>query len=308
MIAWIIKALPSPPRTRGVGAGASAAWAAGLVLLSALGLAGCGNEEETRTLNPMQVGMTPDIAPVFDDGETQMYEVKLPYRLPVRRSTQAERQSGRQNRVDPYDQYPSVTTADYEVQVTWVISNLDDETHNVEVLLDPWNEFGRYWPGVQVVDAEDGEVAPNLSGIDFYRELKPRSAGEASRLRGTFTFDDMTEVATDLATVMNIILQVPPPPPDEESAMGPATFANHAFHVGNRSGNTPLTAKYVPSVIAGLTGFDVGFRTFEPANIALEFVVEIKEKDRDRDKVLDEGESMDEAFEEPTDFITVGAM
>ncbi|MGE0323271.1 MAG: hypothetical protein AB7K71_03290 [Polyangiaceae bacterium] len=308
MIAWNIKALRSHPPIRSSGARASAAWATGLVLLSGLALGGCGNEEETRTLNPEQVGMTPDIAPVFDDGETQLYEVKLPVRLPVRKSTQTERQSGRQNRIDPYDRYPSVTTDDYEVQVTWVISNLDDQTHTIELLLDPWNEFGRYWPGLQVVDAEDGEVAPNLSGIDFYRELKPSSAGEASRLRGTFTFDDMTEVTTDLAAVMNIILLVPPPPPDEDSAMGPATFANHAFHMGNRTSNTPLTDRYVPPVIAGLTGFDIGFRTTEPSNIALEFVVEIKEKDRDRDKVLDDGESMDEAFAEPGDYITVSAM
>ncbi len=308
MIAWNIKALPSRKRTRWSGARASITWASGLALAASLGLVGCGNEEETRTLSPEQVGMTPDIAPVFDDGETQLYEVKLPVRLPVRKSTQTERQSGRQNRVDPYDRYPSVTPSDYEVQVTWVISNLDDQAHTVEVLLDPWNEFGRYWPGLQIVDAERGEVAPNLSGIDFYRELKAKSAGEASRLRGTFTFDDMTEVATDLATAMNIILQVPPPPPDDENAMGPETFVNHAFHVGNRTENTPLTKKYVPSVIAGLTGFDIGFRTTEPSNIALEFVVEIKEKDRDRDKVLDEGESMDEAFDEPRDYITVSAM
>jgi len=36
-------------------------------------------------------------------------------------------------------------------------------------------------------------------------------------------------------------------------------------------------------------------------------VVEIKEKDRDRDRVLDDGESIDLAFEEPTEYITVGA-
>jgi hypothetical protein len=28
------------------------------------------------------------------------------------------------------------------VQVTWTISNLDDEEHVVELLVDPWNEFG----------------------------------------------------------------------------------------------------------------------------------------------------------------------
>ncbi|MEZ4230358.1 MAG: hypothetical protein R3B89_14390 [Polyangiaceae bacterium] len=280
------------------------------MLLSSVCLVGCGNEEQTRTLSPQQVGMTDDMEPVMEseDGEEQTFEVKLPVRLPVRKSTQTERQSGRQNRIDPYERYPSVTTDDYEVQVTWVLSNLDDRPHTVELLLDPWNEFGRYWPGLQIVDAERGEVAPNLSGIDFYRELKARGSGEASRLRGTFTFDDMTEVTTDLATVMNIILQVPPPPPDQEDAMGPSTFANHAFHMGNRTDNTPLTAKYVPPVVAGLTGFDIGFRAFEPSNIALEFVIEIKEKDRDRDKVLDEGESMDEAFDEPRDFITVSAM
>lgn len=277
-----------------------------LMALGSLSVA-CGAEEETRTLEPVQVGMTSDMAPVFDDGESTLYEVKLPVRLPIRAPDQQTRRNARQNAVDPFDAYPTVVPSDYEIQVTWVLSNLDNQAHTVELLVDPWNEFGRYWPGMQIVDAERGEVLPNLSGIDLLRELKPSGAGEPSRLRGTFTFGDMDELAIDFATAMNIIAIVPPPPPDDESAINPTSLVNHAFHLGNRSPSSPLTARYIPTVVPALTGFDIGFRTTEAANLALELVVEIKEKDRDRDRVLDDGESIDLAFEEPTEYITVGA-
>ncbi len=277
-----------------------------LLVLGSLSAA-CGSEEATRTLEPIQVGMTSDMPPIFDDGEDQRYEVKLPVRLPIRAPSQQARRNARQNRVDPFDAYPTVVPSDYEIQVTWVLTNLDDEAHTVELLLDPWNEFGRYWPGTQIVDAERGEVLPNLSGIDLLRELKPSGAGEASRLRGTFSFGDMNELAIDFATAINIIAVVPPPPPDDEDAITPTSLVNHVFHRSNRSPTSPLTARYIPTVVPALIGFDIGFRATEPANLALEFVVEIKEIDRDRDRVLDDGESISLAFEEPTEYITLGA-
>jgi len=149
----------------------------------------------------------------------------------------------------------------HELEVTWVLSNLDSRPHTVGLLVHPWNECGRYWPGMQLVHAGRGEVRPTPPGIDRLRELKPSGAGEPSRLRGTFTFGDMDELAIDFATAMNIIAIVPPPPPDDESAINPTSLVNHAFHLGNRSPSSPLTARYIPTVVPALTGFDIGFRT-----------------------------------------------
>src|SRR4029077_5917631 len=81
---------------------------------------------------------------------------------------------------------------------------LEKDGQNVEILIDPWNEFGRYVPGVNVGEEE---TVPNLSGIDLLIHVDGMQ-----RRTGTFTFDDMDEVAIDLATVENILVQNPPEP------------------------------------------------------------------------------------------------
>jgi hypothetical protein len=162
------------------------------------------------------------------------------------------------------------------------LSNLDGDPrnpgkndHTVDVLIDPWNEFGRYWPGMQVVDAAEGKVLPNLSGINERYLLPGSENGEASRISGTFTFDDMEELAIDFATVMNIIENFQDVPVMDGETDLKVTYTNHAFSRANRSYNSPLVAPYRPAVIPGLVGFDFGLRTEEPANIALEVFVEI---------------------------------
>jgi hypothetical protein len=53
-------------------------------------------------------------------------------------------------------------------------------------------------------------------------------------------------------------------------------MVNHAFALQNRSGDgDKLVGHYIPSEIAGLIGFDLGLRTYAPANVAIEVVVEV---------------------------------
>jgi hypothetical protein len=114
----------------------------------------------------------------------------------------------------------------------------------------------------------------------------------------------MDEVATDFATVMNILKFGPaadPANPDEDPKV---TLANHAFAVENRSFDDPLVAPFVPQVIAGLVGFDIGLRTYEPANLAIELVVEVL--DKDSGKVLARDDDA-EPIPIPTQYITVGS-
>ncbi|HEY3593003.1 MAG TPA: hypothetical protein VGL13_03990, partial [Polyangiaceae bacterium] len=176
----------------------------------------------------------------------------------------------------PYDRSPWVTNADLKVQINWTVSNLDKDGHNVEILIDPWNEFARYVPGVNV--GEESTV-PNLSGIDLLTHVD----GNA-RKSGTFTFDDMDELAIDLATVENIIASNPPPAVTDPTAGPPAAAAdgpnvnglvNHTFEIHNRSSsNDVLIGKYIPGTIAGLIGFDLGLRTYQKGNVAIEIIVE----------------------------------
>jgi hypothetical protein len=272
-----------------------------LLALVAVASSACSSTRNER-LDPAVVAMDTSVAPIYDDGELTLYEVKSSVRLPVIAPGQANWDELWRTNVEPFGRLPWVTNRDLEVQVSFTLSNLDAAEHVVEVLLDPWNEFGRYWPGLQVVDADNGELLPNLSGINERFLLPGVREGEASRITGTFTFDDMDEMAIDFATVMNIIENLQPPA-DLGETDPRVTYANHAFSRQNRSYNSPLVAPYRPQVIPGLVGFDFGLRTEEPANIALEVLVEVV--DVDGKKLMQDSE--DPALPIPQEQITVGS-
>ncbi|MET0792502.1 MAG: hypothetical protein ABW061_13355 [Polyangiaceae bacterium] len=286
-----------------------------LALAVALGCAlftvGCNNQDEDRNLDPEQVGLTPDVAPIFDDGETQLFEVKRGMQFPILQPTAEQQALLAGQAVEPYGRMPWVTNKDSKVQLTWTLSNLDDEQHVVELLIDPWNEFGRYYPGMTLTNAEEQEFQPNSSGIDHYYVLDPSSAGDSSRRHGTFTFDDMNEMAIDFATVQNMI-DWPEPLPlpggvqeDPDMMTDPLpTYANHAFNLINHSYNDPLIQRYIPQVIAGLTGIDFGFRTTEKATIAMDIQIEIV--DLGQQRVEPVGETK-ELLAPTTDVVTVGS-
>ncbi len=273
------------------------------VLALGVALVGCGEEEETRTLQPQIVGMTNQLGPIYDDGEMTLYEVKLPVAFPIKAPTQAEQNALNGSPVAPYPAKPWVTTDDIKIQISWTLTNLDPDDYSVELLIDPWNEFGRYWPGLALVDADDGEFQPNLSGIDILMELPGTASGRPSRRHGTFTFQDMNELAIDFATVMNIIATAPPPDPTAEYDQT-VTLANHAFAIENKSYKDLLVKPYIPGVVPALIGVDAGLRTRTPANIALEIVVEVVDLGSGR---VIERDAKDPVIPEPTTFVTVGS-
>jgi len=133
----------------------------------------------------------------------------------------------------------------------------------------------RYVPGVIVTEER---TTPNLSGYD-----KLIAVPAKSRVQGTITTDDTTELAFDLATAEAILAN---PPADPSVAVG--SMINHVFNLQNRS-NTgdPLITPYIPKVIAGLTGFDLGVRTYQKGNVAVEIVMDVT--DVNGSKVLPPG-------------------
>lgn len=291
-----------------------------LALLSCGFAVGCGSQDDDRNLQPSEVGMTKTVAPIFDDGETQLYEVKRGLQFPIVAPSNSEA-SALGKDVEPYGRTPWLTNNDVKVQLTWTLSNLDDSEQVVEVLIDPWNEFGRYYPGMQLADANEQKFEPNLSGIDHYFVLAASSAGESSRRHGTFTFDDMNELAVDFATVQNMKKNRPPLPggvkQDPDMMTDPLPiYANHAFNVQNRSYDDVLVQPYIPQVIAGLTGVDFGFRISKPtcmpspdkpcggATVALEIAIEIV--DQGNGRVQREGGSKP-LLDAPTEVVTVGS-
>ena len=237
-------------------------------------VAGCANDGDTQVIPPVVLGMTETTPPTYDDGQMQIYESYLPVPLPLRRPTDDERPKGA---ADPYPRPPFQLASDTSITARFTLSNLDDKQHTVEMLVDPWNEFVRYSPGIVV---SDEAATPNFSGIDRFFVLPP-----LGRIEGILTPDDIVELATDLGTAMK--LDKTPQAPDSAFA-GPALF-NRAFNVQNRSSQPdPLLAPYIPKVIAGIVGFDLGLRTYERAKIAIEVVLDVV--DRNGDRVIPAGD------------------
>jgi hypothetical protein len=275
--------------------------------LLALGSVACGEDERTRILDPIQVAMDENVPPIYEDDEMTLYEVKRTITFPIIAPDEDVAASLAGSPMDPYGRKPWITLDDVRVQLSWTITNLDDQEHVVELLVDPANEFGRYYPGMTLVDAEEGEFVPNLSGIDTRYVLAGAKQGKGSRRQGTFTYEDLDELARDFGTVMSLILNPPTSFPGggmlEEGETALPTYVNHAFDTQNHSERDLLVKDWIPKTVAGLTGVDVGLRTTEKARVALEVVIEIT--DQGTDKVRREGAK--DALLPPTDvIITIG--
>src|SRR5262249_29646570 len=152
--------------------------------------------------------------------------------------------------------------SDERLEVHYTLSNVDSVQHTVWLLIDPWNEFVRWNPGVTVVS--DEETVPNF-GYDLAFIVPAMS-----RVQGTFTPDDMQEIAIKLDSVENLLASPQAQMAYQDAGAGSMNgygsfdatgFANHIFNPQNRSNSgDPLYTPWIPSVIAGVTGFDLGLR------------------------------------------------
>jgi hypothetical protein len=266
-----------------------------MALFSVLGAAvACSSNAADQVTQPRAVGMTACDAdagnctptpPYYSDGNLTLYEVQIPVQLPVRRPTSAERSAlGGAPKNTPYSHMPFLLASDESVEIHYVISNIDSTQHTVWLLLDPWNEFVRYRPGVTVVD--DDTTVPNESfepgGPGFLMDPK-------SRIEGTVTPDDMHELAIRLAATENYLMSPAalaaenPDASGGDNSLSPTEIANHIFNQQNFSTtNDPLFTPYVPPIIAGITGFDLGLRTLEPANMAVEITINAQDLNGNR--------------------------
>lgn len=230
-----------------------------------VGLAACN--KDAVVMDPVRLAMTDQIAPIIDDGETQVYQVQTPVLLPIRRAT-GEEEGELAASSPPYPREPFYKSEDTRISLRFTVTNLDDAPHAVSVLVDPWNEFVVYFPSTSVVNED--ELIPNASGVERVVLLGPKE-----RIDGIVTPDDFFELASDLGTAMALAAS----PPSEEGQFGGAVLYNRTFNGQNRDGKTdPLIKNYVPTVAAGILGFDLGLRTNEPANLAIEALVDVQDE------------------------------
>jgi len=233
-----------------------------------LALGACASTDEEQVIPPVVLGLLETAPPTYDDGQVQIWETFVPVELPVRRPTDEERPRGE---APPYPRPPFHLASQTRITARFTLSNLDNVPHTVEILVDPWNEFVRYQPGVVV---SEEATTPNFSGIDRFFVLPP-----LARVEGIITPDDMVELATDLGTAMRIAAA---PPAADSPFAGPALY-NRAFNIQNRSSEPdPVLGPYFPAVVAGIVGFDLGLRTYERAKVAVEVVLDVEDVDGDR--------------------------
>ncbi|MCA9606233.1 MAG: hypothetical protein KC619_11590 [Myxococcales bacterium] len=214
---------------------------------------------------PWVIAMQPDTPPFFesDDGNVYIVEQRVPFefRLPT---AEEEAALGDVAGIDiPYATRPYVERDDIEVQVDWTLSNVSENRVTTSVVLNGFNEFHEYNPGVQVVD---NEVIADFSGWERTIVLNP---GE--RRTGTIREEEMDEVAVDLATVVNGV-----------------TNANQIVYFENQSANDRRSMMFIPDVVPALTGIRMGLRITtegEPVPVVLEFTVRI----RDNRQILVQG-------------------
>lgn len=285
------------PRNSSAAAGPSAPIRVGvrprsLLISLVVVLAGvaCSQSSNNQVTGPVDLGMTNTLTAYYNNEELTLYEVQTPVPLPVRQPTASELSSLGPAPADTgYPTYPWLLASDESLEVHYTISNLDSQDHAVWLLIDPWNEFVRYDPGITVVDDEDAE--PNW-GYDL-SFLVPAM----SRVEGTITTDDMQEIAIKLASVENLLNSSQAKAADadgggvvdagggdtEISGFDPTATANNIFNPQNRSnGDDPLYTPWIPPVIAGLTGFDLGLRTMENANVAVEITINVQDLNGNR--------------------------
>jgi len=151
----------------------------------------------------------------------------------------------------------------------------------------------RWNPGISIVS--DEETVPNY-GYDL-----PFLVPAMSRVDGTITSDDMHEIAIKLASVETLLASPQAMAAASDAGMGDdaaddpnatsmasnafdaTAIANNIMNPQNRSnGGDPIYTPWIPPVIAGLTGFDLGLRTYEAANVAIEITIDVQDVNGNR--------------------------
>ena len=249
--------------------------AAALLALSAAA-SGCNGGAADQVTAPVVLGMTSTMMPTYSDGNVSLYQVELAVPLPVRKMTGSDvRAAGAAPAGTPYPRGVFLRAEDERVEVHYTLTNLDAADQDVWLLVDPWNEFVRWRPGVTVVDDENTE--PNF-GYDQEFVVPAKQ-----RLSGTLTPDDMHEIAIKLASVENMLASPQAQSASQANPFDATGIANNIFNPQNRSNsNDPFYTPWIPPVVAGVVGFDLGLRTSAAANVAVEITMEVQDLHGDR--------------------------
>ncbi len=227
------------------------------VWMACLFAIGCTNEPEYAGDGGLyQVALTASTPAAITAGDTSFFLVEKRVPLQIRKPSQTALQDLRKGAGSfknlPFPRLPWVGRGDLPIEVDFTLSSLDNQEHNVAVVLNGFNEFDEYVPGVQVVDEM---LQADYSQWEREYKLEPKQ-----RISRTVREEELDEVAVDLATVVN-----GDPNPNE------------TVYFENKSGSDPRSDPYMPKVIPGLVGFRIGLRTEQAGKILLEASVRVRD-------------------------------
>lgn len=245
----------------------------GVLALGLLLAAGCTNQDFVGD-GVIAFAMTDTTPPLAVGEESALFMIEARIELPLKEPTAADMARLRMGAGDvtiPWARLPWVQEHDYEIELDYVISNLEDHQVTTAFTVNGFNEFEEYVPSS--TPGAEGTTLPDFSGYERTLVLAP-----FERQSGTVREEEMDEIAVDLATLVN-----------------GAPNSNEVLHPNNQSQHDPRSRMYIPEVIPALTGFRVGLRaegeafegdigeppTFEaPPNLVAEVSVLIRDENQ----------------------------
>lgn len=228
-------------------------------------LGGCVDTNYLGDEGIFAVAMLADTESFATYEESALFRTELEVPLPLVAPTQDEVRALRMQREGlPWNRAPWVRRHDYEIEIDWVVTNLDDAPRTVTLYANGRNEFQRY---LSTATVDLGGLVPGRS--QWEQTLRLDAFGEA---RGSIREDELDEVAVDLATMA-------------VAGTDPIYLIDPAHH----SRLDPVSAELVPRLVPALVAVHVGLQHLRPidspldpttagVNVLVEFSVRVRDR------------------------------
>lgn len=246
-------------------------------LVGALALVGCNLQQSYVTPDGqtvIQLAMPEGTPPLAMSRESVLYSVETNVYLPVRQPTDAEMSALWSTQPAPFERMPWAQRGDYEIEIALVITNVDTMRISTTATINGINEFNRYLPGFSI---NDNAIVPDFSQWERTWSLMP---GERRTI--TVREEELDEIATDLASVVNTSVMFGTPDPVTMMAPTCSDIANELVYFQNQSGIDARSRMCVPTVVPALVGFVLGLRAegdpgSAPPAVAIEASVRVRD-------------------------------
>lgn len=231
---------------------------------------GCDSQHYAGETGLEAFALTEDTPPLVETDEESFFQVEHPVTFAFEAPTSEELQALRRRDAAPFSRAPWLERHDYEIEIDWVLINLDDSPRDVTLTFNGINEFHEYTPGFQV---DDEEVIP-----DFSQWERRIALGPQERRSGTLREEQCDEIAVDLASVVN-----------------GAPNSNQIVHPLSASATDARSQAFIPAVVPALTGIRAGLQSTSAGNVLVEFSVRL----RDDRGIVVAAEDIDDAWRLP---------